>query len=687
MAFGEVSIPEPPTDEPCDPYRVILSMAPSSKSTRRALLVGINRYPNLPEHRQLFGAVRDAENLAEVLERRFDFMPDDLHLLLDEQANRTAVLRQLDDLIAETEASDILVFHWSGHGSQCPAPSGLGHVTEPDGLAETLVPHDARAADNPEPGDILDDEIRQQLARLHRKGAFVTLIFDCCHSGHVYRAVGPRERWTSPADRRPLHLKPQIETDHRAQALQETKQSLRVNLGQRQVVLAACRDDESASERLVTVDGQDGLALVHGHFTWSLLRELKSEKPAATAGEVFRRACTRMLAENTRQTPQFAGADERLLFGIEARHARPWLRVCEVGLEAERCEVELEGGMPQQIEVGSLWQLHAPGTARPTRRSRLGLVEVLEVSAFRSRARIVRRLQRPVEINSRAYLHRPARGEARLPVVFEVDQGVASAAIVRSPYLRIAGEADCDPVRVHRVSVASGIASTLEKNELGAVKEDVWALCDAKDVPFAIVPASAGILSVRRRLERNARYRQALRLKNPDHRRRPAGLSLHLLDPPPGDGPDKLPCYRENDRIRFEIVHQHNAPLYLYVFNFGLADEICQIFPLPGAEEMLDPGRPLSVGVDEDDEFYVSLPDEIAPPAAPNWRQDGGVEFLVLFATSEPTDFRILTSEKPIVPRGTSTLQSWLVPNSSSAMRSAGDWWHVVRVPYRLFRR
>lgn len=652
-------------------------------TARRALLVGIDSYPHLPETRQLAGAVRDVEQMADVLVNRFELRQDDVVVLRDVDATRDRVLERLDGLIEETASEDFLLLYWSGHGSQCPAPVGPSYVDEPDGLAESLVPHDGRAPGEGEdagPLDILDDEVRRRLARLDRQGAFATLIFDCCHSGHVYRASGPRARWVEVATRRP-RLEPGSEDQ------EVPGRRLRRPLGHRQVVLSACRDDQTASERLVT-SWSDGVSWVHGHFSWTLLRELTADDPPATAGEIFRRARSRMLTETRRQTPQFAGADERLLFGTVARSVRPWVRVRGVDLRAEpRPEVEFHAGAAQRIEVGDLWQIHSPGTSRPTSSSRIALAEVHQVNGTASRARIVRDVRRPLVVDSRAYLHRPARGEVRLPVMFVEPDDATTAALDRSPFLRRAGESDGDPVRVHRIPSGGSEGEGRPVRGLGRLVDEVWALCDVVDEPFAVVPVASGVQQLRRRLERRARFRQGLRLDNPDGRTRPDGVELRLLDAPPGDDEGGLPCYRDGDRIRFEVIHRNVAPLYLTVLNFGLDDEICQVFPLPGAEELLDGGRRHQVGVAEDDDTHVFLPEALDSSAAPDWRIDRGVEFLVLFATSDVTDFRILTTERPTVTRGTSTVQSWLNPFGSSTMRSAGDSWCVVRVPYRLASR
>ena len=93
-----------------------------------------------------------------------------------------------------------MVVHYSGHGSQVPDLEG----DEPDGLDETIVPHDSGRAD-PETGigpanrDITDDEIYERLRKLSAKTDAITLIFDSCHSGTISRdPFGELTRYLEP---------------------------------------------------------------------------------------------------------------------------------------------------------------------------------------------------------------------------------------------------------------------------------------------------------------------------------------------------------------------------------------------------------------------------------------------------------------------------------------------------------
>ncbi len=76
---------------------------------RLALFVGINTYPQ----DQLNCARADAEVLYNEFSRHYDVVK----LLVDKQATPEMIVRKLDDLQKQATAGDMLVFYFSGHGS------------------------------------------------------------------------------------------------------------------------------------------------------------------------------------------------------------------------------------------------------------------------------------------------------------------------------------------------------------------------------------------------------------------------------------------------------------------------------------------------------------------------------------------------------------------------------------------
>src|SRR5688500_11987293 len=104
----------------------------SSPQNRWALVIGIDQYPLFPPQSQLDGCVRDAQEMARILEERFGFPKRQMTVLLNGQATQEAILEALKELDGKVGKGDAVVVHYSGHGSQRPAPAE--NRDEPDAL-------------------------------------------------------------------------------------------------------------------------------------------------------------------------------------------------------------------------------------------------------------------------------------------------------------------------------------------------------------------------------------------------------------------------------------------------------------------------------------------------------------------------------------------------------------------------
>ncbi|MDB9313225.1 caspase family protein [Spirulina sp. CS-785/01] len=81
-----------------------------------ALLVGINQYSS---GSRLKGCVTDVELQRELLLHRFQFREEDIVTLTNQQATREAIETTfVEHLLQQSEAGDVVVFHFSGFGSQ-----------------------------------------------------------------------------------------------------------------------------------------------------------------------------------------------------------------------------------------------------------------------------------------------------------------------------------------------------------------------------------------------------------------------------------------------------------------------------------------------------------------------------------------------------------------------------------------
>ena len=98
-----------------------------------ALLVGINEYS---QKTRLHGCVNDVELQKELLVHRFGFKPQDVHILTDRQATRENIETAFVEYLKEpAEIDDIVLFHFSGYGSQVKLSRSVTEET----VAQSLV--------------------------------------------------------------------------------------------------------------------------------------------------------------------------------------------------------------------------------------------------------------------------------------------------------------------------------------------------------------------------------------------------------------------------------------------------------------------------------------------------------------------------------------------------------------------
>src|SRR5262245_18522737 len=120
-------------------------------AARHALLIGINRYPNIPKA-DLRGAVGDAELMRSLLVDRFGFPAEHVRTLCDAEATQAGIRGALAGLAAAVGDDDVVVLFYSGHGSRMADPRRAGR------MIESMVPHDSGRGTMPNL-DILDEEI------------------------------------------------------------------------------------------------------------------------------------------------------------------------------------------------------------------------------------------------------------------------------------------------------------------------------------------------------------------------------------------------------------------------------------------------------------------------------------------------------------------------------------------------
>lgn len=166
------------------------AMSKPADKKQKALLIGINNYPN-PSDR-LEGCVNDVFTMSALLQD-CGVPPESIRTCLDERATTDGILSRVKWLLDDPKPGDELVLYYSGHGARIPE---YGEDYEPDHHVETLVPWDFDWSRNKA---VSDDQIFSLYSQLPY-GCRLIMIFDCCHSGGIHRDGGPKPRGISPPD-------------------------------------------------------------------------------------------------------------------------------------------------------------------------------------------------------------------------------------------------------------------------------------------------------------------------------------------------------------------------------------------------------------------------------------------------------------------------------------------------------
>ena len=140
---------------------------------KRALLVGINYVGT--DH-ELHGCINDSNNMKAYLTAQ-GFT--EIKQLLEADATTAGIKAGLQWLTAGTASGDVIVFHYSGHGSQMPRASA------PTTFEEIICPVDLDWMTK-----IISDDDLHNVFNAVPNGVNTTVILDCCHSGTMLEQTG-----------------------------------------------------------------------------------------------------------------------------------------------------------------------------------------------------------------------------------------------------------------------------------------------------------------------------------------------------------------------------------------------------------------------------------------------------------------------------------------------------------------
>lgn len=390
-------------------------MADQSEQTSNiyALLIGIDGYQPNRLYKNLKGAVRDINLVADYLLKTLKIPAEKIFKLTSVNPEVAETIETKDreptyeNIVAEFHAiteiaqpGEQVYIHYSGHGGRMTTiyPELKGN-DQPD---EGIVPMDVG---NEGSRYLRDVELATLLKRMTDKGLIVTVIMDSCHSGEVTRGSDVAIRGSG-----------EIDTALReSESLVASREELLENwlaltdgasitpghwLPQPRdyVLLAACRPSEYAFEYVVS--GKER----HGALTYWTIDTLTSSPSGLTYKTLYDRVSAKIQSKFPSQMPMLLGESNRFVFGVDRGSLQYAVNVLEV-IEEEVTEadsepqqvpkqVRLDAGMANGLSSGAHFAIYPFGITDFTQKNQqLAIVEISRVGASDAWANVIQVLR------------------------------------------------------------------------------------------------------------------------------------------------------------------------------------------------------------------------------------------------------------------------------------------------------
>ncbi|MBI3958059.1 MAG: caspase family protein [Chloroflexi bacterium] len=666
-----------------------------------ALFVGIDNYRS-PNVTDLRGCVNDVKAMAAFVRAKLNLLDANLRIYTanekgdetpDRLASRANILAGFDWLVNTAQAKDQVFIHYSGHGSQAPT---VDPNNEPDGLDETIVPCDSRMVgpDGQQVYDVLDKEIKTYIDFIEASGAFVTVFFDCCHSGSGTRA-GDQKVLTrkTPPDERTRSLdsvEPRTAARLAAQVnvapQQSTASGWHISGGH--VLLAGCRDEQLSHEYRDVESGA-----WHGATTYFLLQSLRGAQAATTWGQVYDSVRTRVNAIYNNQMPQLEGPANRHIFGELAPPADPHLLVEKMESDGTDTHVYINGGPPVGLTMGSRVDFYPAGVGelKGTPLAR-GVVVMVEVDHVWARVTvppadgIFPPLAR-VKIAAQSY------NELVYPVAAE-DALVRDALVKRVEADGALSEEPVNPfLRLTKTDESAGAIFNVQTHGAQYVVQDASGVQIVVETPPRTAEGAGQVVEI---LEHLAVYNNVRNLRNPSPAPPLAGAlkveAFSYTDASFSAPKDGIPLHTPDGvltpgrKIWLAVKNESSEDLYVSIFDLNPDFGIKRLYPRNTANQKVAAGK----------DFFI--PNIRYPVSNPFLGRTQAI--FKVFVTRQPMSFDVLQMEdlnEPPMSAATRSLEAdnplRRLLNSVRATGTRGgafidddpnDLWHIHQIEFTV---
>lgn len=261
---------------------------------KRALLVGINY---LGTGYELAGCINDSNNMHSFLS---DCGFTDIEMVLESAATTDGIIAALNRLTSDVEPGDIILFHYSGHGSQLPS------TNEPDGFEEIICPVDL----DWDTKIITDDTLREIFNKVP-VGVNTTVILDCCHSGTMLdqtESLSSAGTSVNPPTKNirikkgARYLKPPTKIARKLKTRSLVKWEAEKDINESALLIAGCQANQTSADAFI-----DGMH--QGAATAAMLKVIRAN-PDSTYRSLVTGMRTFMLENNFSQVPELDGSSK-----------------------------------------------------------------------------------------------------------------------------------------------------------------------------------------------------------------------------------------------------------------------------------------------------------------------------------------------------------------------------------------
>ena len=230
---------------------------------KKALLIGINYTGTINE---LYGCINDVNSIKERITANGFTNINTITDLTNKKPTRDNILLEFKNLLINSQAGDLLLFFYSGHGSYTLDKN----KDEQDRYDELIVSSDLKG--------IVDDELKLIIQQNLKQGVTLFALFDSCFSGSV------------------LDLRYQyLDSLNYDKYTENNKEEITIG---NVFMISGCTDNQTSADSVFNNKA-------NGAMTWALLQSL-NQNPGKSWREIVKYMRDILKKTNFSQIPQFS---------------------------------------------------------------------------------------------------------------------------------------------------------------------------------------------------------------------------------------------------------------------------------------------------------------------------------------------------------------------------------------------